>query len=71
LLNSDKVPEAIEVFKLNVEAFPKSGNVYDSLGEAYLVDGNEKLAIENYKKSLEIDPTNTNAKNVLKKLGIN
>jgi hypothetical protein len=35
------------------------------------VDGNEKLAIENYRKSLEIDPTNTNAKNVLKKLGVN
>ncbi len=71
LLSSDKVAEAIEVFILNVEAFPKSGNVYDSLGEAYLVDGNEKLAIENYKKSLEMDPTNTNAKNVLKKLGVN
>ena len=71
LLNSNKVTEAIEVFKLNVEAFPKSGNAYDSLGEAYLVDGNEKLAIENYKKSLELDPTNTNAKNVLKKLGVN
>jgi len=71
LLNSNKVAEAIEVFKLNVEAFPKSGNVYDSLGEAYLVIGNEKLAIENYKKSLEIDPTNTNAKSVLKKLGVN
>jgi len=71
LLNADKVAEAIEVFKLNVEAFPKSGNVYDSLGEAYLVDGNEKLAIVNYKKSLEIDPTNSNAKNVLKKLGVN
>lgn len=71
LLNADKVTEAIEVFKLNVEAFPKSGNVYDSLGEAYLVDGNEKLAIENYRKSLEIDPTNTNAKNVLRKLAVN
>jgi len=71
LLNSNKVTEAIEVFKLNVEAFPKSGNVYDSLAEAYLVNGNEKLATENYKKSLEIDPTNTNAKNVLKKLGVN
>jgi CubicO group peptidase (beta-lactamase class C family) len=71
LLNSNKVTEAIEIFKLNVEAFPKSGNAYDSLGEAYLVDGNEKLAIENYKKSLELDPTNTNAKNVLKKLGVN
>jgi len=71
LLSSDKVKEAIEVFKLNVEAFPKSGNGYDSLGEAYLKDGNEKFAIENYKKSLELDPTNTNAKNVLKKLGVN
>lgn len=68
LLQSGKVKEAIEAFKINVAAFPESGNVYDSLGEAYLADGNKKLAIENYKKSVEIDPTNTNGAAILEKL---
>ena len=54
--------------QLNVEAYPASSNVYDSLGEAYMDDGNTGLAIVNYKKSLELDPNNTNAVEMLKKL---
>lgn len=65
LLQTGKIKESIEVFKINVEAFPKSGNVYDSLGEAYLKDGNTKLAIANYKKSIELDPTNESGKKIL------
>jgi len=38
LLEVDKIKEAIEIFKLNVEEYPESGNVYDSLGEAYMID---------------------------------
>lgn len=65
LLQSGKKKEAIEVFKINVETFPKSGNAYDSLGEAYLANGDKNLAIVNYKKSVELDPTNENGKKVL------
>ncbi|WP_347050795.1 serine hydrolase [Flavobacterium olei] len=65
LLQDGKKKEAIEVFKINVETFPKSGNAYDSLGEAYLADGDKKLAIINYKRSVELDPTNENGKKVL------
>ena len=68
LLQSGKVKEAIEVFKLNVDAFPTSGNSYDSLGEAYLKDGNKQLAIVNYKKAVELDPSNENAKKVLEEI---
>lgn len=68
LLQTGKVKEAIEVFKLNVEAFPKSGNAYDSLGEAYLKNGDKKLALVNYKKSIELDPNNENGKKVLEEL---
>jgi CubicO group peptidase (beta-lactamase class C family) len=64
-LNAGKITEAIEVFKLNVEAFPASGNCYDSLGEAYLKNGNKELAIKNYKRSVELDPRNENGKKVL------
>ncbi len=65
LLQSGKTKESIEVFKINVETFPKSGNVYDSLGEAYLKDGNTKLAIVNYKKSIQLDPKNESGKKIL------
>lgn len=68
LLRKKKVNEAIEVFKLNVEAYPESANVYDSLGEAYLLRGDKQKAIENYEKSLKLDPKSENAKEVLKKL---
>jgi CubicO group peptidase (beta-lactamase class C family) len=64
-LQTGKIKEAIEIFKLNVEAFPQSGNAYDSLGEAYLKNGDKKLAIINYKKSVELDPNNANGKKVL------
>jgi hypothetical protein len=68
LLSRKRVPEAIEILKLNVEAYPASANVYDSLAEAYFVSGNVPLAIQNYEKSLSLDPSNTNAAMMLKKL---
>jgi len=67
-MNMGKIPEAIEVFKLNVEAFPRSSNVYDSLGEAYMKSEDKQNAIINYKKSLELNPENSNAREMLKRL---
>ena len=67
-LRRKKIKEAVEIFKLNVEAFPESSNTYDSLGEAYMKNGDKELAIKNYKRSLELDPNSTNAVNMLKKL---
>lgn len=61
LLQMKKVTDAIEIFKLNVEMYPQSSNVYDSLGEGYMVHGDKELSIANYKKSLELDPKNTGA----------
>lgn len=65
LLQAKKVTEAIEIFKLNVEAYPKSANTYDSLGEGYLIHGDKELATTNYKKSLELNPENAGAKRAL------
>jgi tetratricopeptide (TPR) repeat protein len=67
-LRAKKLPEAIVYFELNVEFYPKSFNVYDSLAEAYMANGEKELAIANYKKSLELNPSNTNATEMLKKL---
>ena len=68
LLRNKKINDAIEIFKLNVEVFPEAYNTYDSLGEAYMKNGDKELAIKNYKRSLELNPTNTNAVNMLKEL---
>jgi len=68
LLQLGKNKEAIEILKLNIESFPNSANTYDSMGEAYMVNGDTQLAIENYKRSLQIDPTNKNAMEMLQKL---
>jgi CubicO group peptidase (beta-lactamase class C family) len=59
---------AIEVFKFIVELYPESWNAYDSFAEAYMNAGNKQLAIDNYKKSLKLNPENTNAVEWLKKL---
>ncbi len=67
-LGKDKLSMAIAVFRFNVKSHPGSGNAYDSLGETYLKDGNKKLAKENYTKSLELDPSNDNARKILKNL---
>jgi dienelactone hydrolase len=53
-LQTGKTAEAIEIFKINVAAYPASPNVYDSLGDAYLAAGNRDLAIEASRKALEV-----------------
>jgi tetratricopeptide (TPR) repeat protein len=68
LLREGKLKEALEIFKLNVDVYPKGFNTYDSLGEAYMASGNNELAILNYKKSLELNPKNTSATEMLKRL---
>ncbi len=60
--------KAIDLFTLEILSFPKSYDAYDSLGEAYIMDGQTNKSIENYKKSLELNPENTNAKEKLKEL---
>ena len=68
LYGMKRVKDAIEVFKLNVEDYPESFNVYDSLGEAYAVNGDKELAIKNYQRSIELNPNNTGGIEALKKL---
>jgi tetratricopeptide (TPR) repeat protein len=69
LLEKRKAVEAVEIFKLNVEFFPESANVYDSLGEGYLAAGDFDRAVDNYRRSLEIYPDNPIAKAIVKKYG--
>ena len=54
LLGEKKVAEAIVVFKRNVELYPASANVYDSLGDGYEADNKLNLATENVQKAVEV-----------------
>lgn len=56
LLGAKRVDDAIEIFKLNVEYYPNSANVYDSLGDAYQAAGKKEEAVKAYEKALSIDP---------------
>ena len=69
-MQSGKVKEAAAIFKLNTQAFPKSSNVYDSYGEALMAMGNKPEAIENYKKSVKLNPGNEGGIKILKDNGI-
>jgi len=68
LMQSGKTKEAIELFKMNVQIYPESWNVYDSLGEGYANADEKALAIQNYEKSLQLNPQNDAAKAALAKL---
>jgi carboxyl-terminal processing protease len=68
LLFDNLTEPAIQLLRLNVKKFPRSANVYDSLGEAYMIAGIKRLAIRNYEKSLKLDPKNVNAVEMLNKL---
>jgi uncharacterized membrane protein len=68
LIRTKKLKGAIRILQLNIEAYPQSSNVYDSLGEAYMDDGDKPQAIANYQKSLQLNPKNGNAVLMLRKL---
>lgn len=67
-LNAGNINEAIGLFQQNIRDHPKSWNVYDSMGEAYMKAGNKKLAIEYYEKSLQLNPGNEGGRKMLRKL---
>ncbi|EDP69807.1 beta-lactamase [Flavobacteriales bacterium ALC-1] len=69
-MRKKELSNALAVFKLNVNEYPKSSNVYDSYGEALLENGNTEEAITNYKKSVELNPANKHGIDVLKKLNV-
>lgn len=68
LIKAKNINEAIELFKMNIRLNPKSWNAFDSLGEAFALAGDKKLAIENYEKSLELKPDNKAGMLALEKL---
>lgn len=68
LLRLGKINESIEIFKLAVKEFPKNPNVMDSLGEAYFTNKQYDLALECYKKAMNLGGTNGNAEKMIEKI---
>jgi CubicO group peptidase (beta-lactamase class C family) len=68
LIAINKIEKALEIFKLNVRFFSKSGNTYDSLAETYALLGMNSDALKNYEIALKLNPSNSNANNQIEKL---
>nr|WP_267874269.1 serine hydrolase [Duganella alba] len=70
LLFAQKQPrQSIAVLTLNTELHPDSWNAFDSLGEIFQKTGNETKAVENYRRSRQLNPGNTNATAHLREMG--
>lgn len=70
LLGNRRPPEALVIFQLNLEEFPRSSDAYEGVGESYLGVGDTSKAIVNLKRSLELNPKNQAVSDVLGRLGI-
>ena len=54
LMNSNKPVTARALFELNIQNYPKSANVYDSMGDFFLNQADTLQAIEQFTKALEL-----------------
>ena len=64
----DRIELSQDIFKVNMMLYPDSFKVYESYAKSCAKLGEIDLAILNYSKSLEINPQNNNAKDILKEL---
>jgi len=67
-MQEGKLTEAIALFKVAIDLYPKATDAYDFLAEAYETNGQKDQAIATYKRSLAVDPQNANAREKLKRL---
>jgi serine-type D-Ala-D-Ala carboxypeptidase/endopeptidase len=69
-LRRKQFEEAKAIFLLNIKEHPGSANVYDSYAEALMESGDKQQSIIYYKKSIELNPGNANAIEMLEKMGV-
>ncbi|MBB3224112.1 poly(ethylene terephthalate) hydrolase family protein [Pseudoduganella umbonata] len=69
LLRGGMARESVAIFRFGTQLHPKDANLYDSLGEAQAKAGQREAAIDNYRRSLALNPKNANAVERLKALG--
>lgn len=68
MMNADRLDAAMKIFELNTRLFPDAYNTWDSLAEVHMKQGNKEKAVAYYRKSLTLNPKNTNATAQLKEL---
>jgi len=68
LQQQKRVPEAVKVFRVNVELFPASWNAWDSLGEGLLAAGDVAGAREAYERSVQLNPESRSGKEALARI---
>lgn len=68
LIDRKRTGDAVEIFNLNIESFPKSPNAHDSLGEAYFMLKNYDAALVSFKKFLALEPDSDHAKEMIEKI---
>ncbi|RRB00907.1 serine hydrolase domain-containing protein [Larkinella rosea] len=68
MMSRGQLKEALGIFKLNVDLFPESWNVYDSYGEALYKNGQKEDAIVMYKKSIALNADNQGGKQMLERI---
>lgn len=68
LLANKRVQDAIVVFEVNARTHPNSWNTYDSLGEGYMAAKDSRDALQAYKRSVDLNPGNDNAKRMIQKI---
>lgn len=68
LLEIDHTAEAIALFEWNVQRFPTSSHVHDSLADGYWRSGDRARAIAGFQRAVELDPKNEDARQMLEAL---
>jgi CubicO group peptidase (beta-lactamase class C family) len=68
LLRKGRVADGVALFELNVREYPDAWNPWDSLGDGYVAAGDTVAAIRAYRRSLELNPQNANARRMLQTL---
>jgi tetratricopeptide (TPR) repeat protein len=67
-IDNGKPEIAIQIFEMNVFAYPKSTKALQGLGEGYMETGKKELALKYFKESLSINPENRFVNEMIKKL---
>jgi Tfp pilus assembly protein PilF len=58
--------KAYDFFQLNITNYPKSSNVYDSMGDWYVTEKDNKKAMEYFEKALTLENNPDTRKNLEK-----
>jgi len=70
LVGERKLEQAIQVFRINTRAYPRSANTFDSLGETLLNAGYRDAAIASYRQALVVEPRFPPSAQALQRLGV-